>query len=81
MQPSQLEQTGIGEYHFLQPPSNHLVHLLGLLPQSPVRCIDLFVGQVRDCLRHTFAQVCRKGGVSECLNEEDWGCDTPVKDG
>lgn len=81
MQPSQLEQTRISEHHFFQPPSDRLIHLLRFLPQSPVRSIDLFVGQMRDGFCHTLAQVCRKSGISECLDEEDWGGDAPVKDG
>jgi hypothetical protein len=77
---SKLPTPPVGKHNILQPLFNDSINLLGLLPQCPMRGIDLFQRQVWDLLFHGFPKMCRERWVSQCLDEKQRDFNTAVKD-
>lgn len=63
----------------LQPRRNDSIHLLRPLPQSPMRSIDLFDGQIRNMLRHGFTQMRRQGRILQSLDKKNGDSNAPTK--
>lgn len=71
----------VPETYLPNPPPQNRIHLRRLLPQRPMRRINLLHREVRQMLTHRFAQVCREGLISESLDEEHWHGDAGVGEG
>lgn len=76
---SEFASPSIGNRLVLQPSSNNLIDFLRLLPQSPVRGVNLLQGQSRELLRHRLAQLRRQGLIPQRLDKQCRDPNLPIE--